>query len=147
MDEQLKNIIGELKTIYEERLSEDELYFFAREIQRLYFEDRAGLEGLPNTIVENEFAAGITQVRDSKVSDVFEAILYLLEENAETTHRLYELFVFHRPTLFVLIMLMDRVKLNAEWLTEEELKAVKRKAWSVLDRDTLRYFGYDWENI
>ncbi len=145
MDKQnkIQQIKSMLIDVYDGRLSDSELNEYSAGIYRTFFEECAELEYIMSTVFEYEYDYEISD-DDSQVSYVYDGIVNLLENNQNTARRLYNEFMFRYHNLDVVFKILNE---NSEWLSDEEIKAVKRNAWSIFDKDMLKSIGCDWENI
>ncbi len=134
-NEKLNRIINILKENYEGEMSDAHINAYANELNYSLFTGCGGLDDISCIIFENEEEAGI---KTGKWDYVFHDMVDLLEDGEVTAKRLYNCFMYDLDSLNVFIKL---IILNSEYLTEEEIKSAKEKAFGVFDNETLKMYG------
>lgn len=137
MDKEKK--IKEIKEIlisqYEGKISEQALNGFANDLYESVFVEQYDLDDIPAIVVEYEAEANI---EDSEWYYIFGCMINLLDNNEVTAKRLYNSFMYDFDSLDTFIKLINE---NAEYLSKEQLSAVKEKAIGLFDKNILEWYG------
>lgn len=131
----LQEIKEILKEEYDGRMTDTEIDTFAKQLNYSMFVGKHELSDIFSTIYENECEAGIM---DSSDCNLFCQLIELLDSSEDTAKRLYECFMNCYDFINLFLKLYAE---NDEYLTEEQLSKVKKKALNTFDKEILKLYG------
>ncbi|MDE6302935.1 MAG: hypothetical protein K2M36_05055 [Clostridia bacterium] len=140
----LENILDMLYEAYSKKIPKEHLVNFANELYDSCFVKCYELDDLFSIISENEYDLGIPD-NASEVSWIVDSIIDELDSNADTAHRLYNLFMVYDD--FNVFYRLYEDNYSYKWLTEDEERKVAKKAWAIFDRYLMMEMGYDFSDI
>ena len=138
----LEKILDRLYDAYDGKIPRENLKYFAQDIYSEYFAIPSEFGDIFSVIYENEYDLKIADC-DSEAYWIIYCIMQELDNNADTAHRLYNLFEWYDDFNVFRKLYQD----NREWLTEEEIIFVKKKAWQTFDNEMMMEMGYDFSDI
>lgn len=80
-------------------------------------------------------------VADTQAYYVYSEALSYLPQSAAAARRLYEFFMHEYDDFDTFLKLYTE---NGQYLTGDELAAVRKKAWRLFDKELMRSFGFCW---
>ena len=124
-----------LKSEYGDKISDVTLNSYARALYYSLFVGQYDLSDITAIIFEFESEENL---EEGDWCGMFGELIRLLDDNEVTANRLYNSFMHDFDLLDTVVKLLTR---NAQFLSEEQIKKAKEKAFGVFDAVTLECYG------